>query len=175
MLPIFLAALDTSDEKQAFTELYETNRRLMFSVAVDILQDDGLAEDAVNQAFLRLLRHFKKIHGFTCNQTRNYLVIMVRNASIDMYNERRKIAEVPLNDSRSSDMDDAAMQMDYAELLDTMAQLPELYSEALYLSYQLGFSVKEIADSLGISASAVKLRLMRARQMLRIKLGGEPL
>jgi len=176
VLPIFLAMLETPEEKQNFTELYETNRGRMFSVARGVLKDDYLAEDAVNQAFLRLLRHFKKCDELSSDQTRNYLAIIVRNAALDMRDERRRIAEVPFDEERDSDGrydgDSFDARLDYDALVEAIDRLPEIYSEALYLSYHLGLSVGEIAGALDISNGAVKQRLTRARQKLRAALEG---
>jgi len=170
MLYIFLAMLESPEEKKKFTELYQENRSLMFSVAQGILRDEYLAEDAVDQAFLKLIRSFKQIEDFSCNQTRDYLVIIVKHVAIDMYNERRRIVEVSFDeayDMNNRPMDDPFIaQLDYDQLLEVIDQLPEIYYEALFMSSQLGFSVKEIASSLNLSSSAVKLRLMRARQKL---------
>ena len=173
MLLFLLAMLETPEEKQKFTELYEANRDRMFSVAKGILRDEQLAEDAVQQAFLRLIRYPKKIESFSCNQARNYLVVIVRNTAIDMYNRRRRIAEVPFDDSYGTHEDgELTVTLENDELLEAVDQLPEIYSEALYLSYYLGLSVNEIAGSLHLSDGAVKLRLMRARQKLRVILEG---
>jgi len=173
MFLLLLAMLETPEEKQKFAALYEANRDRMFSVARGVLRDEHLAEDAVQQAFLRLIRYPQKIEGFSCSQARNYLVIVVKNTAIDMYNHRRKIAEVPFDDSDGTYMDgDLTVRLDYDELPEAIDQLPVIYSEALYLSYHLGLSVNEIAGSLHLSASAVKLRLMRARQKLRAILEG---
>ena len=171
MLFFFLAMLETPEDKQKFAELYEANRGLMFSTAKAILHDDSFAEDAVHEAFVRLIKHFNKLEEFTCNQIRNYLVIIVKNAAIDIYNERRKMTEISFDEAYETDgrYADSALdaRLDYEELLEVIDQLPEIYSEALYLSYHLGLSVNEIAASLSLSVSAVKLRLMRARQKLR--------
>ena len=175
MLFFFLSMLETPDEKQRFAQLYEANRHRMFGVALGVLHDEYLAEDAVNQAFLKLIRRFNKREDYSRDQMRNYLVIIVRNAAIDMYNDRRKIAEVPFDEGHELggyEDEDFGAQMDYAELLEAMERLPEIYGEALYLAYHLGLSTSEIAGSLNLSVSAVKLRLMRARVKLRAILEG---
>jgi len=170
MLYIFLAMLESPEEKKKFSELYREYRSRMFSVAHGILRDKHLAEDAVNQAFLKLIKSFKKIEDFSCNQTQDYLVVIVKNVAIDMYNGRRRIVEVSFDEAYDMDnkpMDDPLIeQLGYDALLEVIKQLPEIYCETLYLSSQLGFSVNEIARSLNLSSSAVKQRLMRARQKL---------
>lgn len=176
MLPIFLSMLETPEEKQLFTELYEANRRLMLSVAMKILRDEHLAEDAVNQAFMKLISNFKTCEENSRNQTKNYWVIISRSAAIDIYNERRKIAEIPLDEAHDLndryEEDTFASKVDFDHLIETIDKLPEMYCDILYLSYILGFSVKEIASMLDISISAVKQRLMRARQKLSALLEG---
>jgi len=176
MLLLFLSMLETPDEKQRFAELYEANRHRMYGVAQGVLHDEYLAEDAVNQAFLKLIQHFRKCEECSRNQMRNYLVIIVRNTAIDMYNDRRKIVEIPFDEGHEIDGgcedEDFGAQLEYGELLEAMEQLPEIYGEALYLSYHLGFSNSEIAGSLNLKVSAVKLRLMRARAKLRAMLEG---
>ena len=176
MLPIFLSMLESPGEKLRFAQLYEANRCRMFVVANEILDDEYLAEDAVNTAFLRLIGRFSKCDGFSCNQMRNYLVIIVRYTSIDMYNKRRDAAEVSFDESwepqARQESDALRVELDYGEVLEAIDRLPEIYSEALYLSYLLGLSTNEIAGTLNLSASAVKLRMMRARAKLRDELEG---
>ena len=176
MLYIYLAMLETPAEKQEFAELYEANRQRMFGVAAGILHDDYLAEDAVNQAFLKLIRHFRKRDKLSRNQMRNYLVIIVRNTAIDMYNDRHKIAEVYFDEARDIsdgyDDDSFATALEHDALLEAFGQLQRTYKEVLYLSYFLGLSTKEIAESLCLSTSAVKSLLMRARAKMRTMLEG---
>lgn len=177
MLFFFLSLLETPEEKQKFTELYEANRGKMFSVARGILHDDYLAEDAVDQAFLRLIRYnFRRVEGLPCNQARSYLVRIVKNTAIDMYNKQRKIVEVAFDESYEADdryeNESLSVQLEYGEILAAVERLPEIYREVLFLSYSLGFSVSETAHSLNISASAVKLRMMRGRLKLRAMLEG---
>ena len=75
MLPIYLSMLDGDDEKSKFESLYLTYRKLMFHVANGILNDEGLAEDAVHQAFLKILENFDKVGEISCHKTRSYVVI----------------------------------------------------------------------------------------------------
>ena len=64
MLQLYLQLLDTEEEKQGFELLYETYRKLMHWVANNILHDEKLAEDAVHEAFLRIIKNFHKINDF---------------------------------------------------------------------------------------------------------------
>lgn len=56
---ILLMMVDTPEEKRKFVILYERYRYLMLKVAVDILHDYQLAEDAVQEAFVRVANIWK--------------------------------------------------------------------------------------------------------------------
>ena len=84
MLMICLSLVDTPEEKSKFRQLYEKYRGLMFYCAREILRDDGLAEEAVQEAFIRLAKHLKKINDIDCNKTKHFIVIIVESASKDI-------------------------------------------------------------------------------------------
>lgn len=77
MLPIYLSMLDGDDEKSKFESLYLTYRKLMFHVANGILNDEGLAEDAVHQAFLKILKNFDKVGEISCHKTRSVTLLLL--------------------------------------------------------------------------------------------------
>ena len=58
------------------------------------------------------------------------------------------------------------------EVLAQVAALPEKYRTVIHLHYYEGYSVEEIASLLGVTVSAVKMRMKRGRDALRIRLEG---
>ena len=72
--------------------LYLQYRTPMYRVALSVLRDSGLAEDAVQQAFLKIFQNFEKLDLSDCNKTRSFIVILVRNTAIDLYRRRRSCA-----------------------------------------------------------------------------------
>ena len=58
---LFLALLDSPEEQEKFTELYHLYRHFMWYVANQKLQDEHLAEDAVQEAFLALTGHLDQV------------------------------------------------------------------------------------------------------------------
>ena len=90
MLPFYLQLLETEGEKQKFERLYERYRRLMHWIAVGILQDEHLAEDAVHEAFLRILQNFDGIDEILSPKTRNFVVIVVRNTSLNLRKKQKR-------------------------------------------------------------------------------------
>jgi len=57
----------------------------MFYVAKAILHDDFLAEDAVHDAFIKIIRHLDKIDEIPSNKTKSFMVIVVERTSIAIY------------------------------------------------------------------------------------------
>ena len=94
MLGIYLAMLDNPEEESKFEVLYKEYRSTMYNHAYGILKDKYLAEDAVHNAFLKLTKNLEKVNEIKCKETRNYLVILVRGAAIDFYNQNKKIVPI---------------------------------------------------------------------------------
>ena len=82
-----MAKAETAQQRLAreMEELYLQYRSPMFRVAMAILRDEGLAEDAVQQAFLKIFQNFENIQREDCNKIRSFIVILVRNTAIDLY------------------------------------------------------------------------------------------
>ena len=168
MLLSYLSMLETPKEKQKFEEIYEANRHRMFNAAKGILHDDYLAEDAVHEAFVRLIRYFSKAGRLSCQDLQNYIVIIVKNVARDMLKKQSKIIEVAFDEAYAGQCDDEAVsQFEYGELFAVVGQLPDIYREVCYLTHILGFSANEIAGSLDLSVDAVWQRQTRAKQKLR--------
>ena len=70
-------------------KLYLEYRSPMYRVALSVLRDEGLAEDAVQQSFLKMFQNFDKLDLSDCNKTKSFIVILVRNTAIDLYRKRQ--------------------------------------------------------------------------------------
>ena len=175
---VYLSLLEEDQDKSKFETLYLTYRQMMFRTANSILHDPQLAEDAVQQAFLRILGHMDKITSAECPQTKSFVVIIVRNIAINLYNSRRRHAVLSLDeleDWTPGDLSPAGAveaQDDYERLAGLIASLPESYRGVLMLKYDNGYSTKEIAQMLELSEENVKKRIQRARTKLEQVMGG---
>lgn len=185
MLQFYLQLLDTAEEQRNFTLLYETYRKLMHWIAKRILYDEGLAEDAVQEAFLRIAKNFYKIKEILCPETRNFVVIIVRNVALTMRHQQVRDAEHCVYDAAQSEtqhtaedelhtileqfscgFDETADSLLAKELRLAVIGLPDKLREVLFLYGYLGYHMKEIAALLAISEDAAYKRLQRARNML---------
>ena len=93
---LYLQMLETPEEKSLFEQIYLEYRGLMYHVAYEILHNDQDAEDAVHQAFVKIVENIKKIDDPVCPKTHGYVVTIVEHQAIDQYRKRQKYQTVEL-------------------------------------------------------------------------------
>ena len=173
MLIFFLSMLETDENKNKFTLLYEKYRKLMFYVANQILKDKYLSEDAVGQTFVKIIENIDNISDVDCHKTKSYIVIMVKNCAINLYRQRKSHPTVSLDEDIEL-ADDRPFEIDEADALTrSIARLPIIYKNILTLKYVQEFPNKEIARLLGISEPTVRKRLERAKEKVQQLLNEE--
>lgn len=134
------------------------------------LRDASLAEDAVQETFLRVYKHMDSFKGESSEKT--WLFAIAVNVCRDM----RKSAWFRYID-RSVNMDALKIPVDTVSetsisLMQDIMRLPRRYMEVVMLYYYADLMVKEIAEMLGLSEAAVSKRLSKARRMLRDAMEG---
>lgn len=171
-LLFYLSMLETEEERSKFAQIYDLYKGLMLHVANDILHDFHEANDIVHDAFIKLTNYMDKIEEVDCHKTKVFVVVITESVSINRYNKRKREKAVSLDDLDNeipdlTDIGNSVLQKMTVEfVLDKLKQLPEIYNTVLSLRYIYEKSDKEIADILGISHSAVRKRLERARILL---------
>ena len=164
MLVYYLQMLDTPEEKIRFEQIYLKYRGLMYHVTDGILHDRQDAEDAVHNAFLRIIKKFSKFQNTPVKDLAPQLVVIARNEAISLL--RKKKDTDPLEDWEGF-AETAEEVSDYHALVDTFTRLPQTYRAAMEMKLLLGYSDGEIAAKLGLSKNAVGVRINRGRQLLR--------
>ena len=153
----------------SFAEQYQEVLLLMCCL---YLRDAELAKDAVQETYLKAYRALDSFRGECAEKT--WLLRIAINTCRDM----RRSAWFRHMDRRvTPDMLPAAFhpfeEADEELLLAVMA-LPVKLRETVVLYFYQDMCVKEIAESLGLSSSAVSVRLDRAKKKLRIALERRP-
>lgn len=160
-------------EREAYEEIVRRYQgpifRLMLRFARDEHAASEMAQDAFVRAFERLAsydpnrRFFTWLYTLALNLARDRARRTVRNT--DSVRDVEQIA----TDRRS----DPAASFEAARLLETLRRLPSKYGEALALRYIEDMSPDDVAETLGLSLSAAKMRVHRALRMLRERCGEE--
>ena len=123
MLLFFLSILESDEDRQQFTEIYEQYHKKMEQIAIHILQQQHDAEDAVQNSFLQIIWHFEKIYKISCEELPFWIISIVKNESLMILRKRRCIE--PLEDWTNIEMPpDHGMR--YEDIVKILHQLPEL-------------------------------------------------
>lgn len=98
MLSALLSMINDETDKELVRSLYEANEQLMYNVAYNILHNRTDAEDAVQDSFVSVINHLEKIREIDCNETRFYLVIVVKNISLNMLKKKQRHPAVDIDE-----------------------------------------------------------------------------
>lgn len=165
--------MDTVTRDSRFRELYDGYSTAMYRVAYSVLRDTGLAEDAVQQAFLKIIHEMDRIEDIHSNKTRAFLVILVRNTAIDLYRKRRREQVVYFQDLERTPESVAASpeqvlidRQSEDGIVQLLLSMGDKYADILLLRYCHGYRNKEIAELLGMSETAVASRIFQAKRLL---------
>ena len=149
-----------------------------YNLARYLIRDPHEAEDAVQEAFLRAIRHFA---GFRGVDGRTWLLSIVRNTCFTQLRRRRSGAQtVEFEDEMHSGDEQAGPETDLAhtiaaeQLHEGLARLPVEFREVLVLRELEGLSYKEIAQVAGVPIGTVMSRLARGRRQLSVALTERP-
>ncbi|MEY8259263.1 RNA polymerase sigma factor [Oscillospiraceae bacterium 50-60] len=164
MLICYLQMLDTPEEKIRFEQIYQKYRGLMYHVADTILHNRQDAEDAVHNAFLQIIKHFKKFQNTSIDDLTPQIVVVAKNEAISL--RRKKKDEAPLEEGENL-IAESETVTDYHALVDSFTRLPQIYRAVMEMKLLLGYSDGEIAARLGLTKTAVSSRINRGRLLLR--------
>lgn len=154
--------------KTALEQLYMANVHGLYKFVRHKVETNEIAEDIVSEAFTRAFGALNNFEGRSSFKT--YVYTIAKNLVIEHYKNRTK--QVPVQADRldriaanskleKSDTNDSVKER---QIKDILIQLPKKYSEVLELRYLTNFTVKETAQTLGISDANVKVLTHRALQ-----------
>ena len=134
------------------------------------ISDSALAEDAVADAFLSLAGNFKTVSALDAHKKHGYIIVTIRNsARMIRRKNRHHLDDMEYNDEEYIPHEDINVY-DKLWIKECASRLCKADAEILYLKYALELDHKAIARLLGISQTASRKRLQKARQRLSEKL-----
>jgi RNA polymerase sigma factor (sigma-70 family) len=172
-----MSSEEIDDRAQRFRDAALPHLDEVYTAARYLLRDTNDAEDAVQECYLRALRHFDSFRG---PAMKPWLLAILKNVCNSEFMQRRR-REVPTDYAQDESAAEAmpmwqepqaspekAMeQQDSARIWRLVAELPEPFREAIVLREMNDLSYKEIAQLAGVQVGTVMSRLARARSMLR--------
>jgi RNA polymerase sigma factor (sigma-70 family) len=165
-----VAMLARSDES-ALAELYDRFGRLAYGLALRVLRDEKLAEDAVQEAFLAAWRNADRFMPER-GRAGTWLLTLVHRRAVDLVRREDRRRAEPLREgfepaAAESAEDDAWLRIERERVQLALKRLPDQQREALELAYYGGFTQSELAERLGEPVGTIKSRMFTGLARLR--------
>lgn len=165
-----LALVARSDET-ALAELYDRFGAVAYRVALRILRDPALAQDAVQDAFLTVWRTADRFLAERAKAS-TWILTLVHRRAVDLVRREQRRRADPLDDAPpdaggAATDEEAALRERRREVQAALAQLPFDQRELLELGYYGGLPQSEIAERLGLPLGTVKSRMFAGLGRLR--------
>ena len=170
-------------EQEKIQQLYAVYEQPMYRIAYAILHHTEQAEDAVSDAFLRIIKNLKKIGDVQSEKTKHYIIQIIRSTAINQYRQNQRdserytvwddrILQVP---SQKDDMEQLLAAIAEEETIaDLLAPLSDIDKQIVLLRCEEELSFREIAERLSIKEAAARKRFERARKAIQKTKGDYP-
>jgi len=174
MFCMMLATIEDEQERLKIADIYEKYRYKCLHIALSIVKNHEMAEDAVEDTFVEVIKQKNKILAMSCSDLLPYIVTIVKSRAINIIKKTNRISDTPIEDlddtieSGDIPVDEQVFnKQGYEKLLTQIASLDEKYKTVFELKYTHNMSNGEIANTLNINQKNVEMRLYRAKLKLR--------
>jgi RNA polymerase sigma-70 factor, ECF subfamily len=165
-----LVALIARSDDDALAELYDRYSRIAYGLALRVLRDPALAQDAVQEAFLAAWRNAASFNPQLAKPS-TWLLTLVHRRAVDLVRreERRRAEPLPETHELAGETTDeeAALRERRQVVQHALRRLPQEQREALELAYYGGFTQSQLAERLGVPLGTIKSRMFGGLARLR--------
>jgi RNA polymerase sigma factor (sigma-70 family) len=165
-----LVALVARADEDALAELYDRFGRVAYGLALRILRDPTLAEDAVQDAFLAVWRSAARFVAERAKAS-TWILTLVHRRAVDLVRREQPRRTEPLEAAPHAAADEteeqAWLRLQRIRVQEALRRLPDKQREALELAYYGGFTQAELADRLGEPLGTIKSRMFTGLARLR--------
>jgi RNA polymerase sigma-70 factor (ECF subfamily) len=169
-----LVALVGRGDESALAELYDRLGRMAYGLALRVLHDERLAEDAVQEAFLAI---WKSAFSYKAERAKasTWVLTLVHRRAVDLVRREERRRTETLDDEvaaaasggAASTEEAAWLRFERERVQAALAELPDVQREAIELAYYGGFSQSELAERLGVPLGTIKSRMFAGLARLR--------
>ena len=158
--------LETQNSRY-FDQLYGKYSTKVFSKCISLLKDEGNAQDATQDIFLKIFLNLSKFGGKSKFST--WIYSITYNYCIDLIRKKKKSGNIFSDEiERAPDLaeevpDSALLEMEVKKLKIVLEAIPVGDKAVLLMKYQDDMSIREISHTLNKSESAIKMKLKRAK------------
>jgi len=156
-----------------FDRLYRDSYPRLFRTAYGVLGDAALAEDCVQDSFVRAFRAWPRWRPDAPAEAWLHRIVINLSRTYRRRQRMREVGEVLRRLGRPQPSPDPATEAERSDFIVALRELPADQAAAIVLRHYHGYSNREIAQSLGVSERTIGSRLAKARAALQIRLGSE--
>jgi RNA polymerase sigma-70 factor (ECF subfamily) len=175
LLAFYISMLETEQEREKMTEIYEEHRHALLKYAFKITSyNKEMAEDAVHNAFISIINEKEKYFHLDSRDFRFSSVIIVKNKCFDLLRKEKMYADVSMDEleifleSNEKPIDEQVIiSSEYAAIRKHMSSIDEISKQVLIMKYAFGMSYKEIGEMLNMTPKHVDTRIFRAKEKVR--------
>jgi RNA polymerase sigma factor (sigma-70 family) len=165
-----LVALVARADDSALAELYDRFGHVAYGLALRVVRDPALAEDAVQEAFLAVWRSAARFVPERAKAS-TWILTVVHRRAVDIVRREEPRRTEPLEaapqPSANLTEDEAWLRLQRTRVQEALRRLPDQQREALELAYFGGFTQSELADRLGEPLGTIKSRMFTGLARLR--------
>lgn len=183
MLALCLAMIDDEDDQKFFEEMFYKYRDVVFSTAYLVLKDKGLAEDIVQETFMKVAAIVPKYRCYSEKHRLSSLVVVSRNKALDVIRkqksvdalcERMALKTIVFNPGTAYAAENQMLKgIEMENINKQLSLLSEQDRNIMILYYVDGICSKDIATLTGLSGSAVRKRIERLTKKIASACVGE--
>ena len=144
MLIYLLTLIDNEGDRQTFTAIYQEYHVQMEKVALRILSEHNDAEDAVQNAWIQVIKHFHKVSEIPCEELLFWLISITKNEALMILRKRRKTVPLENWDATTEVWNH---DMNYQEIVALFTRLPETYRVTLEMKFLLQYTDHSIRSA----------------------------
>lgn len=171
-----LVALVARADEDALAELYDRFGRVAYGLALRIVRDPALAEDAVQEGFMAVWRSSTRFVAERAKAS-TWILTLIHRRAVDLVRreEPRRAEALDAAPQVSGDdtEEEAWLRLRRQGVQEALKRLPDKQREALELAYYGGFTQSELADRLGEPLGTIKSRMFSGLASLREALAEE--
>lgn len=160
---------DMASKQKRYETLVQALHADIFRYAYWLIKDKAIAEDVVQETFLRAWRSLDSLKDEKA--AKSWLITILRRENARRF-ERKQFDLVDMESVSIADDDSLSHEtnIEHRELRRLIGELTEEYREPLMLQVIFGYSGEEIAEQLGLNKNTVMTRLFRARNQIKDQL-----
>lgn len=169
-----IAAILANGDMELFGELYDRYGNKVYRKAISMVKDVETSKDLTQEILIKAFLSLSKFEGKAKFST--WLYMITYNYCIDYLRKQKRILEQEQDISNIGDLEDEKddgkhekeiLEIEIDRLDYLLEQIPTLDKSMLLMYYQDDMSIKDLQDHFELGASAIKMRLSRARLKLK--------